>query len=181
VSGPAAFLDRDGTLNVRPAEHEYVTTPGEFELLPGALDGVATLAGCGLAPVVVSNQRGLGRGMVERETLDVIERSIQAGLEPLGARIAAFHYCPHLIEEGCDCRKPKPGMLLRAADELGLDLDASWMIGDSPSDVEAGVAAGCRAAFVGADPPPGAALAAPTLGEVARLVCAEREREAGAG
>jgi D-glycero-D-manno-heptose 1,7-bisphosphate phosphatase len=179
VSTPAAFLDRDGTLNVRPAEQEYVTTPADFRLLPGALEGVATLARCGYTPVVVSNQRGIGRGLVDRGTLDETERLIQTGLEPLGARVAAFSYCPHLIEDDCDCRKPRPGLLLRAAEELDLDLAASWMIGDSPSDIEAGLAAGCRPAFVGPAPPPDAALAAATLHEVARKICSDSARERG--
>ena len=130
----AAFLDRDGTINARPAEHQYVTRAEDLRLLPGAIEGMARLAGCGYTLVVASNQRGMARGLLTERVLDEIEAVIEAALEPHGAVIAGFYYCPHQADDpGCDCRKPKPGMLLRAARELGLDLEESWMIGDSPA------------------------------------------------
>ncbi len=143
-----------------------------FELLPGAVEGIARLAECGFTLAVVSNQRGIARGLVDRAVLAGIEERLQAALEPLGARIAGFYYCPHMDEDDCDCRKPKPGMLLDAARELGLDLNASWMIGDSETDIQAGAAAGCRTAYLGEAGGAGATLSARSLDEAASAICA---------
>jgi histidinol-phosphate phosphatase family protein len=146
---PAAFLDRDGTLNVRPPEHEYVSSADAFVWLPGAAEGCALLAEAGYTLVVVSNQRGIARGVIDLDVLRAIERRIQDGLHPHGCRVASFRYCPHDIADACACRKPRPGLLLDAADELSIDLASSWMIGDAESDVAAGRAAGCRTILVG--------------------------------
>lgn len=179
MSRPAAFLDRDGTLNVRPAEHRHVGSAEAFRWLPGAAEGAARLARAGYTLVVVSNQRGVALGTVTPAALAAIEEVVQSGLEPHGARIASFRYCPHDLEPPCDCRKPAPGLLLAAADELGLDLAASWMIGDAPSDVGAGRAAGCRTALVGGDTDDAADLHAESLEAASRLIVApERSRAA---
>lgn len=146
---PAAFLDRDGTLNVQAPPHDYIRSADGFAWLPGAAEGAARLAGAGYALAVVSNQRGVARGLIEPGALEAIEALIQAGLEPLGARIEAFAYCPHDLDEGCDCRKPAPGMLLDLAATRGYDLSRSWMVGDSATDVQAGQAAGVRTALIG--------------------------------
>jgi D-glycero-D-manno-heptose 1,7-bisphosphate phosphatase len=166
---PAVFLDRDGTINVRPPEHDYVRDARDFRLLPGAVEGMVTLARAGYPLVVVSNQRGVSRGLVERETLTAIEAHVQRALAPYGVAVESFRYCVHDIDEGCDCRKPRPGMLHSAARDLGLDLGRSWMIGDSESDIEAGRAAGCRTILLtdGAD---GEGTTARSLLEAARLV-----------
>jgi histidinol-phosphate phosphatase family protein len=145
----AAFLDRDGTLNVRAPEHRYLCSVDEFRWLPGAADGAARLALAGFTLVVVSNQRGLALGSVTEVVLREIEHRIQESLQQRGCTVESFRYCPHDLEEHCACRKPKPGLLLAAADDLGLDLASSWMIGDSDTDVQAGHGAGCRAALVG--------------------------------
>jgi D-glycero-D-manno-heptose 1,7-bisphosphate phosphatase len=145
----AIFLDRDGTLNVRPPEHEYLTSALEFTWLPGAAEGAARLATAGYALVVASNQRGIARGLVNPSVLRHIETLIQRGLSHHGCAIEAFRYCPHDESANCACRKPKPGMLLDLARELDLDLSRSWMIGDGESDVLAGQAAGCRTALIG--------------------------------
>jgi D-glycero-D-manno-heptose 1,7-bisphosphate phosphatase len=144
----AIFLDRDGTLNVKPPEHEYVTSVEGFVWLPGAREAVAQLARAGFVLTVVSNQRGVARGLVSLETLGRIEERIQNDLRPYGCAIASFRYCVHAAD-ACDCRKPKPGMLLELAEALNLDLGASWIVGDAESDVRAGEAAGCRTAVVG--------------------------------
>lgn len=136
----AAFLDRDGILNARPAPHDCVRDVAELELLPGVGEAVRTLVDSGYEVVVVSNQRGVARGLVTLETLHAIEERLRReARRPIG-----FYYCTHDEHEGCDCRKPKPGLLLQAARELGLDLARSTMIGDSESDVGAGRAAGAR-------------------------------------
>jgi D-glycero-D-manno-heptose 1,7-bisphosphate phosphatase len=152
VSERAAFLDRDGTLNVRPPEHGYVTSVADFTWLPGAANGAARLAAGGYVLAVASNQRGLARGLIDMATLRALEAVIQRKLAEHGCAIEAFGYCPHDEDAQCSCRKPRPGMILRLARDLDLDLRRSWMIGDSESDVLAGQAAGCRAALVGATP-----------------------------
>jgi D-glycero-D-manno-heptose 1,7-bisphosphate phosphatase len=149
LSRPAAFLDREGTLNVRPAQHEYVTHLSGFAWLPGAREGMCRLHRAGFLLAVVSNQRGVARGLVSIATLRQIETRIQDDLVAFGCRVERFRYCFHDLADGCECRKPRPGMLLDLARELDLDLSRSWMIGDMPSDVRAGKAAGCRTAFIG--------------------------------
>jgi len=151
LSRPAVFLDRDGTINVRPPEHDYIRNSQDFEWLPGALEGLIKLADAGLPLIVVSNQRGISRGLVSHATLRKIESRIQDALGAHGHQVTAFRYCPHGLEEQCDCRKPRPGMLRAAAQELELDLSRSWMVGDSDADVEAGLAAGCRTIRLGTD------------------------------
>jgi D-glycero-D-manno-heptose 1,7-bisphosphate phosphatase len=172
VSVPAAFLDRDGTLNVRPAEHEYITSARDFEWLPGATAGLARLAQAGYVLAVVSNQRGVARGLVTVSVLEDVEERIQRDLAALDCAITAFRYCFHDLDAGCDCRKPKPGLITRLADELELDLCRSWMIGDSDTDILAGSSAGCRTALVGAE---GGATrpdaVAASLEQVSELVC----------
>ena len=143
------FLDRDGTLNVRPHEHQYLTSARDFVWLPKAPKGVAQLARQGFVLTVVSNQRGVARGLVTSSALRAIEQRIQRDLAAHECTIDAFRYCFHDDEDACRCRKPKPGMIVDLALELDLDLGRSWVIGDSESDVRAGVAAGCRTAFVG--------------------------------
>jgi D-glycero-D-manno-heptose 1,7-bisphosphate phosphatase len=140
----AVFLDRDGTLNVRPRPHDYVRSPAQFVWLPGAAAAIARLCAAGYLPVVVSNQRGVALGHVSEATLLAIEQAIQDELAGLGARVGGFYYCTHSLEAGCRCRKPEPGMLEQAAVDHELDLTTSVMIGDEESDVTAGRSAGCR-------------------------------------
>jgi D-glycero-D-manno-heptose 1,7-bisphosphate phosphatase len=149
MSGRAAFLDRDGTLNTRPAPHDYVRSADHFSWLPGAAAGAARFAAAGFRLVVVSNQRGVARGLLDTSVLEKIEVVIQRELAEHGCQIDSFRYCTHELSENCDCRKPKPGLLLAAAAELDLDLRDSWIVGDSETDVQAGHAAGCRAALIG--------------------------------
>jgi D-glycero-D-manno-heptose 1,7-bisphosphate phosphatase len=184
LSRAAIFLDRDGTLNTRPAPHDYVRSAEDFEWMPGAAEGAARLAAAGFRLLVVSNQRGVARGLVELRTLSEIERIIQSGLAERGARIEAFRYCIHDLHAACDCRKPQPGLLRRLAAELELDLGRSWMVGDSPSDVGAGKAAGCATALIGEPdcvPRSGTApdLVAPSLLAASELIASGRERAGG--
>ena len=169
----AVFLDRDGTLNVKAREHEYITSEDDFVWLAGAREGIARLAAAGYVLAVVSNQRGVARGLVTVEVLSGIEARIQRDLAPLGCAIAAFSYCPHDHAARCDCRKPEPGLITRLAGELEVDLARSWMIGDSDSDMVAGRRAGCRTALVGNQPttaPPD--LVAASLAEASELLIA---------
>ena len=167
----AILLDRDGTLNVCAAPHEYVATVDAFEWLPGAPQALARLARAGYALGVASNQRGVARGLIEPAALAQIEQRIQDDLRPLGAAIDAFRYCPHDHADACDCRKPKPGLLRMLADDLDIDLERSWMVGDSASDVEAGRAVGCRTALVGtATTSPAPDLSVDSLAQFAELL-----------
>jgi D-glycero-D-manno-heptose 1,7-bisphosphate phosphatase len=177
AEGPArraVFLDRDGTLNVRPAEHAYVESPEGFAWLPGAVEGACALARAGYLLAVVSNQRGVARGLVSWPTITAVEGEIQARLREHGCEIAGFRYCPHELDEGCDCRKPAPGMILDLAARLEIDLARSWTVGDSLSDVAAGRAAGTRTALIAAaGSPDGAAeVVAPSLEAAAAAILA---------
>lgn len=136
----AVFLDRDGTLNRLPAAGDYIRTPDQVELLRGAAHAVGMLRRAGYLCVVASNQRGVALGLMTHEDLGAVDARLRALLGGLDAS----YYCTHAIGEECDCRKPEPGLLLRAAAELDIDLSESWMIGDAVTDLDAGAAAGCR-------------------------------------
>ena len=170
MSRSAVFLDRDGTINVRPAEHQYVAAVDDFEWLPGARAAIARLACAGYLIAVVSNQRGVARGLVDPSVLTELELRIQKDLAPFGCAIDAFRYCLHDHDSGCACRKPEPGMLLGLRDEFGLDLARSWMIGDAESDVRAGQAAGCRTALLGSPDSVSPDLVMRSLVEVSRTI-----------
>jgi histidinol-phosphate phosphatase family protein len=147
-SRPAIFLDKDGTLvNDVP----YNVDPARIHLCTGADNALARLSQVGYQFAVVSNQSGVARGFFDESALVAVEQRIRELLNSAGVALAGFYYCPHSIEGSvsvyavdCDCRKPKPGLLQRAARELHLDLSRSWMIGDILDDIEAGHLAGCR-------------------------------------
>lgn len=142
----AAFLDRDGVINV---DHGYVYRWEDFEFVPGAIAAMQRLQQAGYALVVVTNQSGIARGFYSEQDLLQLHQRLQACLAAQGIELAAIEFCPHLPQgqvaayrQLCDCRKPAPGMILRAAERLQLDLAASLMFGDKLSDVEAGLRAG---------------------------------------
>lgn len=139
---PAAFVDRDGVLNHRIPGDTYVTHPDALRVLPHAAEGVRELARRGYAVVVVTNQRGVGRGMMSLADLEAVHRKLEEELAAGGARLTGIYACPHDDVARCECRKPRPGLILRAARELSLDLSRSLVVGDSPRDLEAGAAAG---------------------------------------
>jgi D-glycero-D-manno-heptose 1,7-bisphosphate phosphatase len=141
-------LDRDGVINQSPPEGEYVTCWEDFHVLPGVAEGIALLNRAGFSVIVVTNQRGVAKGVMTEADLQQMHERMTGELARAGANIDATFYCPHDIEPRCDCRKPAPGMLLSAARLRGIDLRASWMIGDSDNDVEAGENAGCKTARV---------------------------------
>jgi len=151
----AIFLDRDGTL-IRNLP--YRDTPDGLELLPRVASGLKAWVRSGFVPVIVTNQSGLARGLFTRKSLELIHARLLKLLRTRGVRVEAIYVCPHLpggkiarYARRCACRKPKPGLLKRAARELGLDLRKSVTIGDSPSDVEAGRKAGTRTLLLGRD------------------------------
>lgn len=144
---PAVFLDRDGTLI---AEVGYLGDPDGVALLSGVPDSLRRLREAGLALVVASNQAGVARGYFTEEDVLAVNRRLADILADEGLELDGWYYCTHHPDFGgpCDCRKPAPGMLTRAARDLGLDLGRSWIVGDHPSDAEAGRRAGARPIIV---------------------------------
>lgn len=143
------FLDRDGTINEKPREGEYVLVPGQLRLIPGAADAIRAVNEAGIRVVVLTNQRCVAKGLVSESQLDSIHRRLESLLADAGAHIDAIHVCPH--EEGeCECRKPRPGLFHEAKRaDPGIDLARSVMIGDSESDCEAAAAAGVSCILLG--------------------------------
>ncbi len=142
------FLDRDGTLNVRPPRACYVEKPEDFVWLPGAIEAVKKLNDHGVITVLISNQPGIARGNLTVEDLDAIHEKMQEDLRQHGVKIDYIYYCPHNWDEGCDCRKPKPGMLYQAQKELSLNLTKCILFGDDERDIEAADAARCPSKLI---------------------------------
>jgi D-glycero-D-manno-heptose 1,7-bisphosphate phosphatase len=140
------FVDRDGVINANRPDH--VTSWDQFALLPGALDGLALLTRHGFDVVVVTNQAIVNRGTIAQAALDDIHARLVQTVERHGGRIVAVLACPHRPDEGCGCRKPAPGLLFRARDELGASLDGAVLIGDHVTDLEAARRAGCGSILV---------------------------------
>jgi D-glycero-D-manno-heptose 1,7-bisphosphate phosphatase len=138
------FIDRDGVIKRKAPEGRYICNWSEMELLPGAIDAIAHLNSVGFRVFVVSNQRGVARGMVQESDLQEIHRRLLKTVSQGGGEISGIYYCPHDYSNKCKCRKPSPGMLLQAVREHDLVVDGCWMIGDSESDIEAGRRVGCR-------------------------------------
>ena len=157
----AVFLDRDGVINAAIVTPEGLDSPRsaeEFQLLPGVGRAIRALNEEGFPVVVISNQPGIAKAKFESEHLDAMTELMHARLGEDRATLTSVYYCLHHPDAvrseykcDCECRKPKPGMLLRASQELGLDLRASYMIGDQRRDMIAGKAAGCTTVLVGAD------------------------------
>lgn len=141
----AIFCDRDGTL-IRDVG--YLRYPNQVELLPGAAAALAVLRSAGFVLLVVSNQSGVGRGLITRAQAEAVDHRFQKLFEGHGVKLDGSYYCCHSPMDNCECRKPAPGMLLRAGSELRLDLSHSWMIGDKQADIDAGRRAGCRTAWI---------------------------------
>ena len=153
----AVFLDRDGTINKYVG---FLRNIDEFELLDGAVEAIKKINASGYLAIVVTNQPVIARGEVSFEELERIHNKMETLLGKEGAYLDAIYFCPHHPHKGyegerpelkfdCNCRKPKPGMLLKAAQDFNIDLAQSWMVGDGENDIKAGQNAGCRTALVG--------------------------------
>ena len=142
------FLDRDGVINRNPPNKGYVQRWPEFSFIPNAREAIRELTQSGYRIIVVTNQAGIGRGLFSEESLMDTHSRMVAKISEAGGTIDAVYYCPHLPEAGCACRKPKPGMLLRAAREHNLELSNAYLIGDSITDIDAGQRAGTRTFLV---------------------------------
>src|SRR5438874_2093906 len=133
------FLDRDGVIN--RMRSDYVKRWEELEIVPGALPALGRLSAGGCELIVLTNQSAIGRGLVSRQTVDEIHRRLAQAIEASGGRVREFLVCPHTPSDGCGCRKPAPGLLIRARDEFGVDLSNAVLVGDQLSDVAAARAA----------------------------------------
>jgi D-glycero-D-manno-heptose 1,7-bisphosphate phosphatase len=137
---PAIFLDRDGVIiENRP---DYVQSWAEVKFIPGVLPTLAQLKNTPYKIVIITNQAGIGRGIISPQVVKDIQDNLNREIDKAGGRIDGVYVCPHKPEDGCNCRKPRPGLILQAAQDLGIDLGRSLMIGDNLSDVQAGLAAG---------------------------------------
>ena len=137
------FVDRDGVINQERSD--YVKSISELEIYPNVAKNIKLLKDAGFLVVVITNQSAVNRGIVTHETINQIHNSIQDHLKKYGTFLDGFYYCPHTPNENCNCRKPKSGLLEKAILELNIDLNSSWMIGDSDSDIEAADSIGCKA------------------------------------
>jgi D,D-heptose 1,7-bisphosphate phosphatase len=152
MTSTAVFLDRDGTIIEDPG---YLNHPDQVKLLAGAAEAIRELQQLGFKTVVVSNQSAVARGIVSEEVLEQIHERLRSKLASLGASLDGIYYCPYHPEgvvpkyrRESDWRKPRPGMLLAAAQEMDIDLKSSWMIGNTQSDIDAGRNAGCRTILI---------------------------------
>jgi histidinol-phosphate phosphatase family protein len=141
----AVFLDRDGTINLDPG---YLSHPDQMTLIPGVGEALAKLRKAGFALVVISNQSGVGRGIIEHDALVRIHARMEELLAPQGVQIDHYGLCIHKPEDDCECRKPKAKLLTDAARALGIELSHSYMVGDKLSDLQAGRNAGCRSSVL---------------------------------
>jgi D-glycero-D-manno-heptose 1,7-bisphosphate phosphatase len=148
----AVFLDRDGVIN---EEVNYLSEPDQLRLIPGAAEAIARLNQVGLPVIVITNQAGVARGYYPEAQIEVVHAALTHQLAQAGAHIDRFYYCPHHPTEGlplyrmeCNCRKPKPGLLLQARQDFDLDLQRCFVIGDNHSDIALSQSTGCRTVLV---------------------------------
>jgi histidinol-phosphate phosphatase family protein len=145
---PAVILDRDGVLNRRPPRGQYVRDVAEFEWLPGSLEALRSFHEAGYRVIVASNQAGLARGQLTNESLHAIHSRMEVEARAAGGAIDAIYYCPHDWDAGCDCRKPKPGLLFQAQRDFSLDLTRTYFLGDDERDLQAADAAAAPSLLV---------------------------------
>jgi len=142
----AIFLDRDGVICENRAD--YVKSWAEFEFLLQAKTGLLKLTQLNLPIIIVTNQSAVGRGIITAHIVDEIHHRMLAGITEFGGRINSIYYCPHDPQANCNCRKPKPGLLYQAAQDLTLNLEQSYMVGDAATDLLAGQQVGCQTFLV---------------------------------
>lgn len=140
------ILDRDGVIN--QDSDAFIKTPEEWIAIPGSLEAIARLNQAGYRVVVASNQSGLARGLFDQAALEAIHKKMESSLRKLGGRLDGIYYCPHGPDDNCHCRKPKPGLLLQIAEDLGLDSIEGVLVGDSLRDLQAAQAVGIKPVLV---------------------------------
>lgn len=144
----AVFLDRDGTVNIGVPTYERVDSLEKVQLLPNTLEALKLLSGLDYGVFFITNQAGLAEGLITQEQFNEINDNVIQLITPSGVKIIKTYLCPHGENDNCECRKPKPKLLLYAATEYDIELGDSWMIGDRPSDVITGVNAGTKTILV---------------------------------
>ncbi len=137
----AIFLDRDGVIN---EDRSYVHSIEDFSFIPGVFEALREFAKMGYVLIIVTNQSGIGRGYYTLEDFMKLNEWMLKRFEEEGIEIAEVLFCPHAPDEGCECRKPAPGMILEGIKKHNIDPDSSWMIGDKPTDMEAAIRAGVK-------------------------------------
>ena len=142
------FLDRDGVINKYPGDRLYVTSLKKFKFLPNAKKAIALLSKKGCKIFVASNQAGVGKGTYTQKTLDLITAKMLEGIEQVGGKITKVYYCTHRKEIGCSCRKPRPGLLQKAAREFKVNLKKSYFVGDTIRDVLTAHAVGAKSVLL---------------------------------
>ncbi|MBM3131523.1 MAG: D-glycero-beta-D-manno-heptose 1,7-bisphosphate 7-phosphatase [Chloroflexi bacterium] len=172
----AVFLDRDGTM---AEDIHYCRRVEDFHILPIVPEAVRALNENGFKVVVITNQSGIARGYFTEDVLARIHLKLQSELAQKGAKVDAIYYCPHHPDDGCECRKPEPGMFLRATADLLIDLVSSYMVGDTQGDIDAGKAAGCKTVLISTDPTAGHSISNPpdhvaeNLGQAVKWIMAD--------
>jgi D-glycero-D-manno-heptose 1,7-bisphosphate phosphatase len=140
------FLDRDGVINIdSPA---YIKNESEFEFIPKSCEAIALLCKNNFQIIVITNQSLIGRKMISQKTLDAIFKKMRAGIKKAGGDIKDIFFCPHTPKDNCSCRKPKPGLIIAAQKKYQINLDHSFMVGDSAKDIECARNAGCSKALL---------------------------------
>lgn len=142
----AVLLDRDGVINFDSPD--YILTPEQWQPIPGSLEAIAKLNRAGIPVAICSNQSGLGRGMMNEKLFHAIHAKMLLAIEEAGGMLTHAAYCPHSPDDGCNCRKPLPGLIFEALEALNLKADEALMIGDSSRDIEAAHAAGVDSMLV---------------------------------
>ena len=141
------FLDRDGVINVK-LEGKYVQNFSEFEFISGSLSAISKLSQLFFRIIIITNQQGIGKGIMTQFDLNTLHFKMQQKIEDYGGRIDKIYYCPHLESDNCLCRKPKPGMILEAKKKYKIDLNSSFLIGDRFTDIQAAKNTGCKSIFI---------------------------------
>ena len=143
------FIDRDGTISRDSPDH--IKSWDEVHFFPNTKPGIKLLNDNGFNIIIITNQSVIARGMVTKKELDYIHKKMVEELEAYGCKIFKIYYCPHHPDDGCNCRKPKPGLLLKAAEENNIDTSKSYMVGDRMMDVEAGKKVNCKTVLISSD------------------------------
>lgn len=176
---PAVFLDRDGVINKKMPEGDYVKEWKEFHFLPGVFDALRKLKNAGYIIIIVTNQRCVARGIMAEDNLQEIHAKMTDYVKKMGVLIDGIYVCPHDDVDNCDCRKPKPGMIINAIKDfeikgINIDIEKSYMIGDSEKDMIAGKAAGLKIIRIASNPKTDACLVKDSLlGAVSAIISEE--------
>ena len=161
-SAKAVFLDRDGVINRDSAD--YVKSLAEFSLIPGSVEAIAKLTQAGYEVFVITNQSGLARGIIDMAGLEEIHRYLKNAVREAGGEIRGVYFCPHHPDDGCDCRKPSPGLIRKAAEENGLDISKTVMIGDKGDGCRMRAKGGMQGGVLGQNRHRGASRPGPEAG-----------------